>query len=100
MFCYTDSASGASSAATGAGDPCFWEYSSISTQYKDEVEECLWMLIERREWREHLKAQWLKVLRMKQYFNAMQFSKCMLYYRRLLFPISGWLGRKGRNKKN
>lgn len=53
-----------------------------------------------KEWRKYLKALWLKALNSKRYFNAVQFLKGVLYYRRLLFSISGWLARNGHNKKN
>jgi hypothetical protein len=84
------------------GDLYFSEFDTTNVyadQYKEE-EEDFWMIIDRREWREYLKSMWLDVLRMKQYFNVARFSNCKLYYRRLLFSISGWLGRSGRNKKN
>ena len=100
MFCYIDSTSGTSDTAIGTGDPCFRECSSIPTQYKDEVKEDLWMLGDYWAWGEYLKTLWLDVLRVKQYFNAVQFSKCILYYRRLLFSVSGYLPQRVRARKN
>lgn len=93
MFCSTDS--------TGEWENCHSDfYTNYSdNEYKSE-EEDLWVSIDRREWREYLKTLWLGVLRMRQYFNIVRFSKCLLYYRRLLFSVSGWLARKGHNKKN
>jgi hypothetical protein len=91
---------GGSTMATG--DLYFSEFDTTNVyadQYKEE-EDDLWMLIDRREWREYLKSMWLDVLRLKQYFNVARCSPCKLYYRRLLFSISGWLGRKGYAKKN
>ena len=87
---------------TATGDLYFSEF-DIANIYADsykEEEEDFWMIMDRREWREYLKSMWLAVLKMKQYFNMARFSPCKLYYRRLLFSISGWLGRKGYAKKN
>lgn len=108
MFYSIDSTGGTDTTAVvgDAGDAGFWEqdcssefHCTIIDQYK-EMEDDLWMLIDRREWREYLKSMWLAVLKMKQYFNVARFSPCKLYYRRLLFSVSGWLGRKGYAKKN
>lgn len=63
-------------------------------------EDDLWMIVDRREWREHTKALWMYALGAKHYFCAVRYLVRVLYYRRLLFSISGWLGRKGYAKKN
>jgi hypothetical protein len=121
MFCSIDSTGEPNVLTVGTGDTSFsaltvgtgdnmsyWEeprsneYACIeqfTDQYKEE-EEDFWMTMDRREWREYLKSMWLAVLKMRQYFNVARFSLCKLYYRRLLFSISGWLGRKGYAKKN
>jgi len=74
-------------------------YSYSDNEYKSE-ELDLWMVIARKEWREYLRALWLDVLGAKQYLNVIRFSKCRLYYRQLLYSVSGWLARVGKNKKN
>lgn len=68
-------------------------------EYKSE-EDDLWEIVDRREWRKHIKASWLCALGAKQYFCAVRYLVRMLYYRRLLFSISGWVARVGQNKRN
>lgn len=84
------------------GDLYFSEFDTTDVyddQYKEE-EEALWLLIDRREWKEYLKSLWLKVLKLKGYFTSGQCLGCKLYHRRLLISISGWLAREGYAKKN
>ena len=95
MFCNND--------ATDSTDSCGFSVSVIySYHVHDEefYEDDLWMIIDCREWREYLKALWLEVLKLKQYFTS-QYWECRLYHKKLLNHISGWLARKGcDNKKN
>lgn len=76
-----------------------WGHPVYVDEYKSE-EDDLWMIIDRREWREHIKALWMYALGAKQYVCAARYLVRVLYYRRLLFSISGWLARAGQNKKN
>ena len=74
-------------------------FTPLAKGYKGE-ELDLWFIESLREWREYLRVLWLDVLRAKQYLGIIRFSNCRLYYRRLLFSVSGWLARVGQNKKN
>lgn len=74
--------------------------SDIVHLWEHSEEDDLWMIIDRREWREHIKALWMYALGAKQYVCAARYLVRVLYYRRLLFSISGWLARAGQNKKN
>lgn len=78
----------------------FWDICSNYYDTHKPEEEDLWLIIDRREWREYLKTLWLSVLGAKQYICLVGFLIRILYYRRLLFPISGWLARAGQNKRN
>lgn len=77
----------------------FWGHPVYVDEYKSE-EDDLWMIIARREWREYLKTLWLSILGARQYICVVGFLVRILYYRRLLFSISGWLARAGQNKRN
>lgn len=68
-------------------------------EYKSE-EDYLWVVLDRREWREYLKTLWLSALGVRYCAHIAECLVCVLYYRRLLISISGWLARKGYNKKN
>lgn len=74
-------------------------YDHSASEYGRE-EFDLWLIESRREWREYLRVLWLDVLRAGQYLGIIRFSNCRLYYRRLLFSVSGYLNKKGRAKKN
>lgn len=88
---------------TDSTDSCGFGVSVIySYHVHDEefYEDDLWMIADRREWREYLKTLWLEILKLKQYFTS-QHWECKLYHKKLLNHISGWLARKGYdNKKN
>jgi hypothetical protein len=102
MIIYDDTATATTSATTsdtffGANcDASVYICAEEEKPWKDD----LYLMAECREWKEYLKSMWLKVLKLKGYFTLGQCLNCKLYYRRLLFSISGWLAREGYAKKN
>jgi len=64
-----------------------------------EDEEDLWMLFsEYRKKKAYIKSLWLETLRKKQKLNLFV-EKRIIYYLRLMLPISGWISRAGYRKK-
>ena len=61
--------------------------------------EDLWMFFsENRRWKAYIKSLWLESLRKKQRLNLFVEQR-IIYYLRLMLPISGWIARIGYRKK-
>ena len=61
--------------------------------------EDLWMFFsENRRWKAYIKSLWLESLRKKQRLNLFVEQR-IIYYLRLMLPISGWIARVGYRKK-
>jgi hypothetical protein len=74
-------------------------YATI-TLLADWPEEDLWQTVDRRIWKEYIKALWKEVLWYPDNIKSVLYPKVQLYCRRLLLSISGWVAKKGQRKKN
>jgi hypothetical protein len=97
MIAYADSTD---SLGSTCWDTCNYEPLGDDEDSPPWPGEDLWQTVDRRIWKEYIKALWKEVLWYPDNIKSVLYPKVQLYCRRLLLSISGWVAKKGQRKKN